>query len=421
MAPSWDGQHNGQVKLGGPGHWWATSAYDYSLDVITLLAVIGEQSMADHSQVINVDPSCYLPRLLPAPQAFLKPNRPNSLPHVSVKVIGARNGSLFGSISLFADSLLPESVYDMKKYTFRAVKIEYSKKCTGTGNETGHGTQKLTANKGSPLVWLAYFSFFLSVGILIMTILLHDGMGIFAVTTLSLASSLIGVASKWAPSLTTLNPTNKEINSLPASDVILQNRAGAFVLVKCTEPIARELFAGTHECNYALKSTRAYSVVMSMATVLIMISVIFLGNCRWEVKAAIGGAYILLNLLYWIADMYEPKKFWDLTRYHVTPLPSDEQDWQDNHKKFPDIEAQKNIDQYVDAQWVDNQEGQCFTRVVWQVIYSSGTTAWADKVLPDHNGWKAWLKEAKGKLENKDKTWKAVEAKDRAFAANQVP
>ena len=64
----------------------------WRLDIVSLLAVIGESAMAEHSQAMTSSWTCMLPRIIPAPQALLKPARPTRLPYLDSAVVGVHNG-----------------------------------------------------------------------------------------------------------------------------------------------------------------------------------------------------------------------------------------------------------------------------------------------------------------------------------------
>jgi len=51
----------------------------WRLDIVSLLAVIGESSMESHAQALTSSWTCILPRIIPAPQALLKATRPSRL------------------------------------------------------------------------------------------------------------------------------------------------------------------------------------------------------------------------------------------------------------------------------------------------------------------------------------------------------
>lgn len=62
----------------------------WRLDIVSLLAVIGESSIEEHSQALTSSWTCILPRIIPAPQVLLKPARPTRMPQVSAAVVGVQ-------------------------------------------------------------------------------------------------------------------------------------------------------------------------------------------------------------------------------------------------------------------------------------------------------------------------------------------
>lgn len=65
----------------GPSHFgWLPYGVNeetgFRLDIVSLLAVISEYSMAEQAQPLTASWLCFLPQLLPAPQVLLKPSRP---------------------------------------------------------------------------------------------------------------------------------------------------------------------------------------------------------------------------------------------------------------------------------------------------------------------------------------------------------
>lgn len=71
-----------------------SSRNDWRLDIVSILAVLGESHIKIHAQAITASRLCLLPRLLPNPQALLQQARPKRLPYVEdVTVYGVRRGS----------------------------------------------------------------------------------------------------------------------------------------------------------------------------------------------------------------------------------------------------------------------------------------------------------------------------------------
>lgn len=66
---------------------------NFQLDIVGFLAVLGEGSVLANAQVSALSAFSYLPRLLPAPQALLRPTRPSSLPAAEAEVTGVISGN----------------------------------------------------------------------------------------------------------------------------------------------------------------------------------------------------------------------------------------------------------------------------------------------------------------------------------------
>ncbi|KAI5865971.1 hypothetical protein GGS23DRAFT_362890 [Durotheca rogersii] len=459
----------------GPNGW--------RLDVVTLLAVIGESSIAEHAQTITASIFCLLPRIIPAPQAFLKPSRPVRLPETTAKLTGVYSGVVLDTVGFFANIIHP--LDSVQPYGFQVLRISHTDRNSAGGVEVRGPHRSVTANlithmrfngrtvtspgrtlptsqpggspqgnlngaaagaagtssgfhsaaeveagsapspgitrritvkmqdfvanptlantKGrpaipatlySPVHVLSVFSALVTGGIIALAAHYQDGTAILAVSLVSLASSVVGWASWWKPLLMIRSHTNK----VPAGDVIIRTREGAFLLVKCTEDVARELYSGTEECEYHV-SGNAYRVLMGAGTCLLMVSVILLGNCKWNIQIFVGAAYIVLNGLYWAMGLLPKRLFWDLDRYRI-----------DDITPKQSLKADRKTSE-------DPREGVAsFTRTLWYAVRETGRTAWVHRsgAAPDTPQWRMWLAEAEeaAKDEHAKWNWKAVERKD---------
>ena len=63
------------------------------LDIVGFLAILGEGSVLSSSGVATVSRWVFLPRLLPAPQALLRPARPTKLEPTDGYVTGVYSGN----------------------------------------------------------------------------------------------------------------------------------------------------------------------------------------------------------------------------------------------------------------------------------------------------------------------------------------
>ncbi|KAJ4855783.1 hypothetical protein T069G_09151 [Trichoderma breve] len=485
---------------GDPGwKWFPNDKPSWRLDVVTLLAVIGESAIAEHSQTITASLLCMLPRLLPAPQALLKPSRPTRLPETHAKMAGVYSGTILDSVGFFANIITPLDA--LPPYSFMVLDIQHAPsvpppitnanqhhhqhqdqdglrgfisryvpwahkrsvpdaslgglsraketekaldrrvtppKIAGPPHEVdiesqsrtptvrfnseveinGHpaplrrrttekfqdllstGTMAVTGGRPivppkllSPLHILSAFSFFLSIAILVAAVIWQDGTAIIAITLISSASTVVGYASSWRPILM----QRRHTNDVPRGDVMIRTREGAFVLVRCPEDVARELYSGTEECEYYV-GERAYRFFMALGTILLMFSVVLLGNCTWNSQIFIGGSYIVLNGLYWGLGMIPRTYFWDLSRYT----------WDDVTE-----EDGQNADSVTDRD--DEREGHpSFTRTLWYAIRETKAIGWVERsgAAPGTPQWQQWLGEALHNAKIGNRGWEAVRRKN---------
>ncbi|KAF4976908.1 hypothetical protein FZEAL_6484 [Fusarium zealandicum] len=473
--------------------WFPNVKDNWSLDVVTLLAVIGESSMIEHSQTITASLLCLLPRIIPAPQALLKPSRPSRMPETLAKVTGVYSGTTLDSVGFFATIITPLDA--LHPFSFRVLEIKHSetarfgdidmsfsshkkswyrrcldpirprrktpsprdnasKEHQAEGNRIPRapavdGGLPLPASANSPtparsttiqlpqdqdaapkplarrptakekvqdmlvnptfantkarpavpakllspIHILSVFSCMISIAIVICGIKWEDGNAILAVSLISLASSVVGYASFWHPILM----NRKHTNEVPRGDVMIRTREGAFILIKCTEEVARELYSGTEECHYHV-GDRTYRLLMALGTTLLMLSVVLLGNCTWNSQIFIGGSYIVLNGLYWGLGMMPNSYFWDLSRYQCKDITPDDA---------------KNADEITNPK--DEREGHpSFTRTLWYAIRETQRTGWVHRsgAAPGTEQWKNWLKEAMTNAARENRTWPSVARKD---------
>ncbi|RFU81564.1 hypothetical protein TARUN_658 [Trichoderma arundinaceum] len=501
---------------GDPGwKWFPNDKPSWRLDVVTLLAVIGESAIAEHSQTITASLLCMLPRLLPAPQALLKPSRPTRLPETHAKMAGVYSGTILDSVGFFANIITPLDA--LPPYSFLVLDIQHapsvpppltsanqhhqhhhqhpgkggwrgfiarsmswgrrrgepepltesipgagdaekvsghrispSRKLSGPPRERdiesgpdpstlqsrtptvhfssevdieGHpgpirrrttekvqdllSTRTMAVTGGRPIVpprllsplhILSAFSFLLSVAILITAVIWQDGTAIIAITLISSASTVVGYASSWRPILMQRTHTNE----VPRGDVMIRTREGAFVLVRCLEDVARELYSGTEECEYYV-GEKAYRMCMALGTILLMFSVVLLGNCTWNSQVFIGGSYIVLNGLYWGLGMMPKSYFWDLSRYSWV------------NATAPDGQ---NADDITDPD--DEREGHpSFTRTLWYAIRETKAIGWVERsgAAPGTPQWQQWLNEALENARNENRNWPAVKRKNEIMTA----
>lgn len=160
------------------------------------------------------------------------------------------------------------------------------------------------------MTFITVGSFLLSLGLFIWAAVIRDGTALLAVGFVSFASTFAGLSLWYEPKLAMRMVTNK----VPDGDVVIRTRNGAFVLVRCVERLARELYIGTEYCHYRYR-TKAFRAFSGNSTVLLMAAVVLLANASWTMQAATGSSYLLLNGLYWGSSPLPKSYFWNLLRY----------------------------------------------------------------------------------------------------------
>ncbi|KHJ30924.1 hypothetical protein EV44_g2552 [Erysiphe necator] len=413
----------------------------WKLDIVSLLAVIGESSMDSHIQVLTSSWYCILPRIIPAPQALLKPTRPTRLPQINAAVVGVHSGTFVPTLNYFPEILHP--IDDLPAFSFKVLQITHKERqpnperdfvqAESRGNHetdrilegstidprtlenrnkipsrrstlrnlkrimTGQdGRPRIPARKISPLNVVTVLTFLWTCALIIWASFLHDGTAILALITISMVSSVVGFASWWQPVL--MNRPSK--SKVPDGDVVIRTREGAFLLVKCNEDVARELYTGTEECLYYV-TTEGYRTLVGFGTVLLMISVVLLGNCGITMQAAIGISYMVLNGIFWAASLLNPTSFWDLSYYQVEDItPKDSRDAHERTVISTDFGGITETQEQLPS----------FTRTMWYAIRETKKIGWVKTsgAAPRTPEWDEWLRLAEQHANQGNRGWSAV-------------
>ncbi|RAH66322.1 uncharacterized protein BO66DRAFT_474271 [Aspergillus aculeatinus CBS 121060] len=391
------GQSTGRLNTGRMG-WFPTNldsdSDGWSFDIVGLLAVIGGSATDKHLPAITASPFSPIPRLLPAPETLLRTDRAHRLPAVKdVKVIGIQSGNFVTELNYFTN-LLHDDVTSLPPFTVKVYCIGHRDPRV-THNDKDHGHVRLEGQETPPLrpikirslSWLnvvTFLSVVISAGLLIAGGVLGDGVALVALTAMCCSTSAATLSAQWSPRVSLRTARNE----VPPADVALVTRAGAFVIVHCAdEDVCRELYTGMDDCQYRFSGFR-HRMLLASSTLLLMAAVILFSNCGWKMQIAVGSAYVILNVLYWLlALLVEPRDIWDLTRYDVCEVPLDH---------FP----------------VKN-----FTQALWLAIHHAGDTRWVRRgdVAPLTEAWDQWLAEALQNVKNIE--WDAVGCKDRLMKA----
>lgn len=198
-------------------------------------------------------------------------------------------------------------------------------------------------------------------------------MSLLATVLLSLLSTNTGIANRWKP---TPNDPKPDPSS-PPGDVVIKYPQGAFIVVKCEERTARYLYFNSSErCIYSIQSTATYRWLSLVSTILLMGAVIAVANARIENQLAFVGAYMIINIVYWITAALPSGQHWDLTRLQLQTI----------EVKGGTPPRKANIDNIPPT----------YTEALWKAIAVTGSSGWVKEAgwAPKTAAWKDWLNEA---------------------------
>jgi hypothetical protein len=236
-----------------------------------------------------------------------------------------------------------------------------------------------------------------------------DGTALLAVGLASIATTTISYAARWEPRI-----VNRATRGLQLSgDQIIRSREGAFLLIKCTEGVARELYSGVDECKYVVEDSgygaggkyRRYSryrALMTVSAAFLMPSVILLGNCSFNMQALVGAAYLFLNIAYWMIGLLPLRSSWDLRRYVVQDV-------------TPEDAMHSHTDRTTCLETTRTPEDiPSFTRTLWYVIRETRATEWIERSgsAPRTPEWRKWAAEALEAARQFNRRWPATSRKD---------
>ena len=219
------------------------------------------------------------------------------------------------------------------------------------------------ASSKGPLTWLSILGFLLSIALVILSVKEEDPFALIATVLLSFLSTIIGIGSKWSLEL----PKRSATRPVPPSDVIICYPHGAFLVVKCKEDIARELYWAREKCNYMV-GVQAYRLISLVGTLMLMFGVIALANAKLTLQVAYAAAYILLNAAYWVVAALPQRLHWDLSSYDT-----------------------------VEEEFVQPiGENENFTAALWKAIAITRSVDWVKNtdIAPSSKEWKEWLNKA---------------------------
>ncbi|KAK5714091.1 hypothetical protein LTR15_010999 [Elasticomyces elasticus] len=385
------GGNNATISMPGPGWgpgWamlWPDAFDNFQLDIVGLLAILGEGSVAANAQVAALSNLSFLPRLMPAPQALLWPIRKVTLePKTKASVTAVASGNIKDHIHHVASVLLSKAE-EMPNFMVRCVSItKDNKTATATSwadtvlrGQPGQARVRARAHTQSPittvpsvkvkafgpLALVTLLGCLLSITLFTLSIVFGDGMSTIATILLSLLTTLTGIGNSWS-----LKLPKRRTGIAPRGDTVIRYPNGSFLVVKCDEDVARELFFAPEEIDYKVTKTATYRLISLTGTLILMFGVIALANARLELQFAWAGAYVIINAAYWVAAAVPPRLHWDFSCYTL--------------KEEGIAGGSKNIG---------------FTEALWRAIMLTKSVEWVKNgdAAPHTRVWDDWLIEAK--------------------------
>ncbi|KAF1815201.1 hypothetical protein P152DRAFT_471822 [Eremomyces bilateralis CBS 781.70] len=346
------------------------------LDIVGFLAILGEGSILANAQVATLSRMQYIPRLLPAPQALLRPTRPSKLESNPGRVTAVYSGNHVERVGHIGHVVIDAE--DMPEYTVRCVQIRRANK------------NLVKARTVGPLSVVILLGCAEAIVLIVLAIYHRDGFGFVSIMLLAFLSTLIGVGNKWELKL----PARKDPSEhTPPGNVVIRYPKGSFLVVECDEDVARELYFAPENIEYLVTHPWKYRIMSLIGTLMLMMGVVCLANADIYQQIAFGSAYIVLNAAYWIVAALPAKVHWDLTCFEVSD------------QRFENSQNNKHF--------VDHNE--TFTCALWKAIVATKSIDWVrlDNAAPQTTAWDDWLHEAQKKAndsryhwdENKTKVW----------------
>ena len=338
------------------------------LDVVGFLAILGESSITTTQQVCTLSWLCALPRLLPAPHAMLSCERPRELPSEPGKIIGIESGNVVDHIAFFPNILNNE--YELKEHEVTCMKVTINS-----------FAPRIRPQRMSLLPFIEITACLISCSLLVLACIKRDGWALVADLVLSFLSTIIGFTHKWRVIFEKYQP--KSI--VPPGDLVVYYPKGYFIIIKCDEDVARELYLSRNPstANYLMPGDSFYRGLLQLGTIMLMIGVIALANATLILQTSFGAAYLLLNLVYWAASAGDQRRHWDMQRYNVTTV----------RLNVIDEKDKKN---YIGGVFKETS----FTGALWKAIAIAGDAHWvrAGQIAPQTAKWDAWLQQAQDKI-----------------------
>jgi hypothetical protein len=273
----------------------------------------------------------------------------------------------------------------------------------------------LMAKKRGPLTWIAVTGCVFSIIIFAIAVWRRDGMAMLADVLLSSLSTIVGLATKWK---LVLQKRRNKTPHTPPGDVVIRYLKGTFLIVQCDEEVARELYFAPEDMDYLIKSSWQYRIISLLGTVMLMFGVIFLANAQTQLQLAFGGAYIIMNALYWVVAALPSRVHWDTSCFKVIEqcieLKASVTDKTLDDSAVAARVLPKPVGKTMKT-FVDQNDS--FTQALWKAIVITKDVEWIRKsaAAPNTPAWDEWLVKAQARARSTGEPgnrWEKIDGRD---------
>jgi len=362
---------------------------NWSLDVVNILAFLGEHNILACSQQICMSWTCFLPRLIPAPQGLLA-QRPKKLASEDdVPVMGVLSGikrpnlQYFGRMVHTDGSELPPFTSRVLKIRWKETKpflhrryLPFQRNHLDMEEPDAYGRKKknlFLPRLFSPMNMIAIVSCAMSLGLAGWALVLGDAVALTGILVMSFTTPLLCVGMRWRP-----RSMRTYTDQIPQDMVVIKSSNECLTVVECDRSIARLLYFHPENIEYNVSSFTGRGLSGTVGGLTLVGSIVLFGNAVWTMKAALAVTYTVLNLSYWIAAILPVRLSW-------------------------------HMDLVVGLSEITHYES--FTECLWKTICTTKHSDWALEHVPKTVAWSRWLDEAQDQARSApDSTWDAQEA-----------
>jgi len=387
---------------------WISKFEDLQLDIVGIIAVLGEASVTRNAQVTSLSWWSSIPRLLPAPQALLEHERKYRLPTAPGIVAGAHSGNIKKEINFFTQLLHQRPLDDYEVELVEVTRNKQVKRASFGPNVYG------------PLFWASLLGCSMSIALVVLSVIYHDGFALLATIMLSAVSSAVGFGTRWDLVFTEPKIKEERENKMPRSDVIVYYPNGAIRVIRPAYEEIGRLYFQTEHARYKIDDT-PYRTLALFSTIMLMAGVVSLANASNILQVSYAAAYVLLNAVYWAVSAVNPCSYHWRHAYKtqvldIAPLPGPHDsaldhkgvvktslrqlrhEWHRFQKSWGLVAPAKIARTFADP----DIGARTFTAALWTAIVLTGTSQWlneATAIAPINEAWKSWIREADSNVE----------------------